>query len=51
MVNARDSPGQQNRGELMKWWKWVGAAGAVTVCVILYIGKDDMIKYRRMRKM
>jgi hypothetical protein len=35
----------------MKFWKWACAAGAVTVCVILLIGKDDMIRIRRMHKM
>jgi len=35
----------------MKWRKWVAAAATVTVGVILYIGKDDMIRYRRMRQM
>jgi hypothetical protein len=35
----------------MKWWKLIGAAVAVTVGVILYIGKDDMIRYRQMRRM
>jgi hypothetical protein len=35
----------------MKWWKWAFVAGVVTVCVILFIGKDDMIRYRRMRQM
>ena len=35
----------------MKWWKWACVAGVVTVGVILFIGKDDMIRYRRMRRM
>ncbi len=35
----------------MKWWKWAFVASVVTVCVILFIGKDDMIRYRRMRRM
>ncbi len=35
----------------MKWWKLIGAAVTVTVGVILYIGKDDMIRYRQMRRM
>ena len=35
----------------MKWWKLLCAAVAVTVGVILYIGRDDMIKYRQMRRM
>jgi hypothetical protein len=51
MGTPGDSPGEADRGEKMKRWKWLAAAGAVTVCVILFIGKDDMIKYRRMRQM
>ncbi len=35
----------------MTWWKWICAAAAVAVCVILFIGKDDMIRYRRMKRM
>jgi hypothetical protein len=35
----------------MKWWKLIGAAAAVTVGVILYVGKDDMIRYHQMRRM
>jgi hypothetical protein len=35
----------------MKWWVWVSAAAAVTIGVILLIGKDDMIRYRRMHRM
>jgi hypothetical protein len=35
----------------MKWLKLIGVAVAVTIGVILYIGKDDMIRYREMRRM
>ncbi len=35
----------------MTWWKWICAAAVVTVCVILFMGKDDMIRYRRMKRM
>lgn len=35
----------------MKWLKLIGVAVAVTIGVILYIGKDDMIRYRQMRRM
>jgi hypothetical protein len=35
----------------MKWWKLIGAAAVVTVGVILYIGKDDVKRYRQMRNM
>ena len=32
----------------MKWWPW---ALAVTLGVILFAGKDDIIRYNRMRRM
>jgi hypothetical protein len=35
----------------MKWLLWVSAAGAVTLGVILFAGKDDIIRYNRMRRM
>jgi hypothetical protein len=35
----------------MKWLLWVSTGTAVAVGVILFIGKDDMIRYRRMRRM
>ncbi len=35
----------------MNFWKWACAAGVVTVVVILLVGKDDMIRYRRMHRM
>jgi hypothetical protein len=38
-------------GGSMSFWKWACAAGAVTVGVILLIGKDDMIRYRQMQRM
>jgi hypothetical protein len=38
-------------GGCMKWMKLIGVAALVTVGVILYIGKDDMIRYRQMRRM
>lgn len=35
----------------MSFWKWACAAGVVTVGAILLVGKDDMIRYRRMHRM
>jgi hypothetical protein len=35
----------------MKWLKLIAVAALVTVGVILYIGKDDMLRYRQMRRM
>jgi hypothetical protein len=35
----------------MKSVKWAAALGAVAVGVILYINRDDMIRYQRMRQM
>jgi hypothetical protein len=31
--------------------KWAAALGAVAVGVILYINKDDVIRYQKMRQM
>lgn len=35
----------------MKSLKWAAALGAVTVGVILYLNKDDVLRYQRMRQM
>jgi hypothetical protein len=35
----------------MKFWKWACVAGAIFVCAILLAGKDDMIRYGKMRRM
>jgi hypothetical protein len=35
----------------MTWWKWACVAVAALVCVFLFLGKDDMIRYNRMRRM
>jgi hypothetical protein len=35
----------------MKRWKWLAAAGALAACVILYVNRDDLGKYQRMRRM
>jgi hypothetical protein len=35
----------------MKPLKWVAALGAVTVGVILYLNRDDVIRYQKMRRM
>ena len=48
---SANQPGRPTRGEQMKWLKLIGVAVAVTIGVILYIGKDDMIRYREMRRM
>lgn len=42
-------PGQD--GEPMKWWVGAGIAVAVTGGMILFVSKDDAIRYRRMRRM
>jgi len=31
--------------------KWVAIAGAIAVCVLLYLGKDDIRRMREMRQM
>jgi len=35
----------------MKFWEWPCAAGVSPSAVILLIGKDDMIRCRRMHRM
>lgn len=35
----------------MKCVKWVAVAGIVAVCVLLFVGKDDMRRMRKMRQM
>jgi len=35
----------------MKFWKWACMAGAASACVIVLVGRDDMIRYYRMRRM
>jgi hypothetical protein len=37
--------------EAMKSLKWAAAFGAVAVGVILYLNKDDVIRYQKMRQM
>jgi len=31
--------------------KWVAIAGVIAVCVLLYLGKDDIRRMREMRQM
>jgi hypothetical protein len=40
-----------SRRDQMKSLKWVAALGAVTVGVILYLNRDDVIRYQKMRRM
>jgi hypothetical protein len=35
----------------MKSLKWIAALGVVAVCVILFINKDDVARYQKMRQM
>jgi hypothetical protein len=35
----------------MKSLKWAAAFGAVAVGVILYLNKDDVVRYQKMRQM
>lgn len=37
--------------EAMKCVKWAAIAGIVAVCVVLYLGKDDLRRMRDMRQM
>jgi hypothetical protein len=44
-------PGPGEMGEPMKWWVGAGVAVAVTGGIILFVTKDGVIRYRRMRRM
>ena len=35
----------------MKALKWTAVLGVVAIGVILYLGKDDLVRYKRMREM
>ncbi len=35
----------------MKPLKWAAALGIATVCVILFLNKDDVMRYQKMRQM
>jgi hypothetical protein len=35
----------------MKWWKWMATASVASVVLILFAGKDDIQRMRRMRQM
>jgi hypothetical protein len=35
----------------MKRWKWLAAMAAITACVVLFLNKDDLGRFKRMRHM
>jgi hypothetical protein len=35
----------------MKWWAWVAAAAVAAVAVAWFAGKDDIRRYRRMKRL
>ncbi len=35
----------------MKRWKWLAAVAALAACVALIMSKDDLGRYKRMRRM
>jgi hypothetical protein len=35
----------------MKRWKWLAAMAAVAACVVLFLNKDDLGRYQRMRRL
>ncbi len=35
----------------MKWWAWAGAAAAAGIAVALLAGKDDIRRFRRMKRL
>jgi hypothetical protein len=42
---------QEEGGIWMKWRLWVSTAVAVALGIALLMGKDDIIRYNRMRRM
>ena len=35
----------------MKWWAWAATAAVVIVALALLAGKDDMLRFRRMKRL
>jgi hypothetical protein len=35
----------------MKSVKWAATLGTVAICVILFLNRDDVIRYQKMRQM
>ena len=35
----------------MKWWAWTATAAAAVLVVVLLAGKDDMLRFRRMKQL
>ena len=35
----------------MKWWAWAAAAAAVVLVVVALAGKDDLLRFRRMKNL
>jgi hypothetical protein len=35
----------------MKWWAWAATAAAAVLVVVLLAGKDDMLRFRRMKRL
>jgi hypothetical protein len=51
--NGRMHPSQKNDGRQIpvKWWKWTATAAVASIGLILFAGKDDIRRMRRMRQM
>ncbi len=35
----------------MKWWAWAATAAAAVLVVVLLAGKDDLLRFRRMKNL
>ena len=50
--NSRQLPQRANdKGVAMKWWIWASVAAVIAIGLVLLAGKDDMRRFRRMRRM
>jgi len=43
--------GHQGAEDTMRYLKWVAILSIVGVCVVLFLGKDDLRRMRQMRQM
>ena len=50
-MSANQRARRGDKGIWMKWWLWLSTAAVVTVGVIIFAGKDDILRYNRMRRM
>jgi hypothetical protein len=50
-VRVRHAGCSEDPEETMKSLKWAATLGIVAVCVILFLNRDDVMRYQKMRQM